>query len=159
MAEIFGKNPNDIFIERDKTGRVSAGASSGESSIWGTLTSIGGSIVDTVTGVIRTGLGVAEDFIDASVGNFFSDIGWEIRWLLLLLILILIYLIIRTYYYLKKNKKLRMFVRKEVKEAEEITHKSFDIMREDVGDTKEIKKDLNDAENLISKEIKDIEKL
>jgi hypothetical protein len=96
--------------------------------------------------------------ITISVGSFISDIGWEIRLAILLLILVLIYLLIRSYYYLKKNKKLRIFVRKEAQEAEGIVHKSFDILREDVGHTKEIKKDLDEAEDVISKEIKDIEK-
>ena len=96
--------------------------------------------------------------ITISVGSIFSDVSWGILWPLLILFLILIYLIVRSYFYLKKNKKLKIFVRKEAREAEEIVHKSFDIIREDVGDKKELKKDLNEAENLISKEIKDIEK-
>lgn len=95
--------------------------------------------------------------ITIHIGNFISDIGWEIRLALLLLILALIYLLVRSYYYLKKNKKLRFFVKKEAQEAENIVHKSFKILREDVGHNKQIKKDLDDAENLISKEIEDIE--
>ncbi len=69
-------------------------------------------------------------------------------------------MIIRTYYYLRKNKKLRFFVRREAKEAEDMVHKSFKVLNNEIEkvDVKEIKKDLNEAEDLIVKEIKDIEK-
>lgn len=97
--------------------------------------------------------------ITISVGSIISDISWEIRLAILLLIAALIYLVVRSYQYLKKNKKLKSFVRKEAQEAEEIVHKSFDLINEDIGNTKEVKKDLNEAERLITKEIKDIEKL
>jgi len=96
--------------------------------------------------------------ITVSVGNIFSDISWELRWAILLLLITLIYLVVRSYRYLKKNKKLKIFVRKEAKEMEEIVHKSFKVIREDVGKNKKVREDLDDAENLISKEIKDIEK-
>ena len=96
--------------------------------------------------------------ITISIGSIISDISWEIRLAILLLIAVLVYILIRSYHFLKKNKNLKMFVKKEAQEAEKVVHKSFDILREEAGNTKAIKKDLDEAENLISKEIKDIEK-
>jgi hypothetical protein len=96
--------------------------------------------------------------ITISVGNFFSDIGWEIRWLIILLVLLLVYLIVRTRQHLEKNKHLRIFVKKEAEEAEKILHHSFKILREDASSPRKIRKDLDEAEDLISEEIKDIEK-
>lgn len=96
--------------------------------------------------------------ITVTIGNIVSDIGSGVFSWILLLILALLYLIVRSYYYLKKNKKLKAFVRGEAKEAEEIVHKSFKLLREDATDSRQIKKDLDEAEELISKEIKDIEK-
>jgi len=97
--------------------------------------------------------------ITVSIGSIFSDLGWEILIPLLLLILVLIYLIIRSYYYLTRNKDLKSSVRKEAHEANKMLHKSFKIIREDVGSDKQVKKDLDAAEDVISKEIEDIENL
>lgn len=97
--------------------------------------------------------------ITIQIGNILSDIGSEIRWAILLLILTLLYLIVRSYQHLKKNERLKFFVRKEAQEAEKIVHKSFKILHEDAGSPRQIKKDLDDAEDLINKEIKDIERL
>ncbi|KND49101.1 MAG: hypothetical protein AB200_01565 [Parcubacteria bacterium C7867-005] len=103
------------------------------------------------------------------IGNVFSDIGWGILSLIILLILLLIYLIIRLFEYLKKNKKLRTFVRSEAKEAEDVVLRSFKVLNEEIGDgnskmsraeaqyLRDIKKDLKDAESLIIKEIRDVE--
>lgn len=94
--------------------------------------------------------------ISVSVGNVFSDIGMEIKVGLLLLVVTLLYLIIRTYHHLKKNKRLKIFVKREAKEAEDVVHKSFKLLKEEADGT--MKKDMNEVENLIIKEIKDIEK-
>jgi hypothetical protein len=98
--------------------------------------------------------------ITITVGNMFSDIGYEIWLLIILLILMLIYLIVRSYSYLQKNKKIKLFVKREAKEAKDIVHESFEALKKDAdrSDIKEIKKDLSDAEARITKEIKDIEK-
>ena len=95
--------------------------------------------------------------ISISIGGIFSDISYEIKILILILIIVLIYLIIRAYYYLRKNKKFRFFVRREAKEAENVVRESFKSLEEEAGG--KIKKDLSEAENLITKEIKDIEKI
>lgn len=93
------------------------------------------------------------------VGNFLSDIGWGIRIAMLLIILLFIYLLIRTYQHFKRGRK-----------AEELVHKSFKLLHEDVDDLsdeqsnatnkkhlKEINREMAEAEDLIIKEIKDIE--
>lgn len=123
---------------------------------------------------------VKEDFTNSHVsneiivkiGNFISDISIEIKISLLILFLILLYFILRNYGYLKKNKKFRLYVKKETKDMEDVLHKSFDLLNEDIDEEivrktivakneklKEIKNDLHDAEELINKEIKDIKKL
>lgn len=109
--------------------------------------------------------------IEIKVGSFFSDISMEIRLAILALFLSLLYLILRSYFYLRKNKKLKFFVRSEAKKAEDLVHKSFAVLNEDqeeipikkmtLGErdhVRTLKKDLKDAENLIIKELKDIEK-
>lgn len=109
--------------------------------------------------------------IEIIIGNFYSDISLEIRIAIVALFLLLLYLIIRSYFYLKKNKKLKFFVKKEAKRAEDIVHKSFDLLNEDEDEIsvkrmtssekehiRSMKKDLKDAEDLIVKELKDIEK-
>ena len=109
--------------------------------------------------------------ITIKVGNIFSDISREVGWALSLLALTLAYLILRSYVYFKRNKSLKKFVRKEAEEAEEIVHKSFKVLNEDVDYSlnkktssveeehmKGIKEDLKEAEKIIEKEIKDIEK-
>jgi len=101
------------------------------------------------------------------IGNIFSDVGWYIWLLLVLLILTIIYLILRTHVHFKNTSDS---TRNELHKAENVIHKSFDILREDVTeyDKKErtlaehkkmsgIKKDISDAEKVIIKEIKDIE--
>lgn len=113
----------------------------------------------------------ASNEIEIKVGNFFSDISTEIRIAILVLFLLLMYLIFRSYIYLRKNKKLKFFVRNEAKKAEDLVHKSFAVLNEDqeeiplkkmtLGErdhVRTLKKDLKDAENLIIKELKDIEK-
>jgi hypothetical protein len=97
--------------------------------------------------------------ITIKVGNIFSDLGWELSLILLLLLLILIYLIVRSYFYMTRNKDIKSSIRKEAHEADRILHKSFKIIREDMGSDKQLKKDLDAAEDVISKEIEDIEKV
>jgi hypothetical protein len=97
--------------------------------------------------------------ITITIGNIFSDIGWTVRWVMFMLLIVLIYLAVHSYYLFKRERNIKTFVKKEAHEAEAMVHKSFDLMREDMSDTREMKKDLQEAESLISKEIKDIAKL
>ncbi len=100
--------------------------------------------------------------IIVKVGSIISDISWQVSLLILLLILAIIYLILRTHIHFSKNHK--------AKDAENIIHKSFDILREDVldNDNKKltsaehkrmsgIKKDIDSAEKVITKEVRDFE--
>ncbi len=109
--------------------------------------------------------------IEIEVGNFFSDISLEIRISLLILSIILLILIFRSLLYLKKNKKFKSFVHQEAHEAEDLVHKSFKVLNEDADEAlgkkisasekefiKDMKKDLRQAEDIVTKEIKGIEK-
>lgn len=104
-----------------------------------------------------------------TVGSILSDVGYEIWILIFLLILAVLYLIIRMYLHFKKDKYLTKDLRHEVKEVETLVHKSLDMLREDVEeyDSKKttlaehkkllsIKKDIDTAEKVISKEFDDI---
>lgn len=107
--------------------------------------------------------------IKVNVGNAFSDVTTEIWFVILLLILSILYLFIRMYLHLIKDKRSRKIDKKEVEEAKEIVRKSFTVLRDDLASydktksagierkkVSEIKKDLDAAEKIISKEIKDI---
>lgn len=108
--------------------------------------------------------------ITIKAGSLVSDVGVGVTSLIGALFVLLVYLIIGSYKYLKKNKKLRIFVHSEAKEAENILHKSFEVLGDSVSSgssrtskaevdrIKSIKKDLKDAEKIIAKEIEDIEK-
>ncbi len=96
------------------------------------------------------------------VGGLFHDVLiWKIFsyfWLLILLLL-LVYLIWRKYF--GSRSKIKTLLKKEVAEAEDMLHKSFNILKEDYRkeNFNELKEDLNDAENFIEKEIKDIKSI
>lgn len=105
------------------------------------------------------------------VGNVFSDISLEVKIGMLLLILIILILIIKLFFFIKNNKNRKYFNKKELKEAEEVVRKSFKIINDDIErdfpkrmtiseqqDKEEIKEDLDQAEEVILKEIKDIKK-
>lgn len=110
------------------------------------------------------------NMIIIQIGDLFSDLSWEIWLILLILILLIIYLLLRIYFHFKKDKNLRKNIKHEAEEAQKIVHKSFDILKEDISSYEEertnanshkmvlgIKKDINEAEKAINKEIKDIE--
>lgn len=114
---------------------------------------------------------IVSNEITVKIGNLFSDLSKEIKISILLLILLLIYLISRLTYLFLKNKKIRYFQRRELKETEGTVRKAFRILDEDVEkdfpkrmtatekeNKEEIKHDLSDAENVIMKEIKGIER-
>lgn len=113
---------------------------------------------------------MTSNIIIIDVGNIFSDLGIEIWILILLLIIAILYLLLRIYLHFRKDKNINENIEHEVHDAENIVHKSFDIIREDVidydneklTDTEHnrmsgIKKDVSDAEKIIDKKIKDIE--
>jgi hypothetical protein len=107
------------------------------------------------------------------IGNIFSDLGIGFYVTLGLLIMVIIYLLYKLSSRHKKG--LPLVVLREIKEAEVVVKKSFDILRDDIKDlgkksrlrdTKNgvlgesvdlIKSDLDDAESVIKKEIEDID--
>jgi hypothetical protein len=104
-----------------------------------------------------------------TIGSIFSDIGIEVWVFIWLLILAVLYLMVRMYMHFKKDKNLTKDLRHEVKEVETLVHKSLEILREDVEDYDSkkntladhkrlagIKKDIDTAEKVISKEFDDI---
>lgn len=112
------------------------------------------------------------NILTIKVGNIFSDLGYETWSVMIALIILIVYLLLRIYFHLKKDKFRRKSVKHESDEAEKIAHKSFDIIREDIGNFESeklsvserkiisgIKKDINEAEKTVDKEIKDIESI
>jgi hypothetical protein len=110
------------------------------------------------------------NIITLKIGSIFSDAGREIIWLVAFLILVILYLLARIYRHFGKDGSIHRRLKSEARKAEDIAHKSFDVLREDISDyedekspasrkkmASEIKKDISDAEKVISKEIKDIE--
>ena len=115
--------------------------------------------VYTVNGVIvdkdgRKSLPSKE--IKINVGNIFSDLGLGYWLLLLLLIIVIIYQIWRIKHGLNACSPAK--IKEEVREASDIVHRSFDILREDVSKKRsaDLKDDLEKSEKIISKKIKDI---
>lgn len=113
----------------------------------------------TVSGVIVLKDGknsLSSKEIKINVGNIFSDLGFGYWSLLILLIIVIIYQIWRIKHGL--NVCTPEKIKEEVREASDIVHKSFDILREDVSKKKnsDLKDDLEKSEKLINKKIKDI---
>jgi len=109
------------------------------------------------------------NIITIQVGDVFSDITWEIWVVICLLALSILYLFLRMYLHLIKDKHSHRIDKKEAQEAKEVVHKSFDILRDDLANydikktsntervkSSEMRKDLDSAEKIITKEIKDI---
>ncbi len=103
-------------------------------------------------------------------GTIFSGISREVYGLIGLLIALIVYLFTRIIFHFKKGKSANKNLKSEIRTTGDLVHKSFDILREDVTeyDTEKlgeaehkrltaIKKDINDAEKIIAREIKDIE--
>lgn len=106
------------------------------------------------------------------IGNTFSDLSLSIRLSLLGILITLIYLVVRSYFYLKKNKWLSIATKYEAREAEEVAYKNFEKIKNKVGQIADvesdkskqevirgIKSELDQAEELVIKEIKDVENL
>jgi hypothetical protein len=107
-----------------------------------------------------------------TVGNFFSDFSIEVRWALILLLLFILYIIARILLHLRKDKKTRLAINKEIVEAKYVIHDSLDILKEEITEhlqetTKTAKhkdivsmnKNIGDVEKIIQKEINDIDKI
>lgn len=108
------------------------------------------------------------NIIIIKIGSIFSDVGWQIWFFMLLLVIAILYLLMRLYFHFGKNKNTKKY--DDLHKAEDIVHKSFDVLRDDIRDydseksTKldrkhldTIKKDINHAEKVIKQEIDDIE--
>jgi hypothetical protein len=108
--------------------------------------------------------------INITVGNWFSDLSAEIRWAILLLLLVLLYMIVRILLHIRKDREMRLTVKKEVTEAENAVHESLDALKEEIAEHLQektsitehkrmtgINRDIGDVEKIIKKEIKDIE--
>jgi hypothetical protein len=108
--------------------------------------------------------------------------SWAVSFLAIIipLIALIILLILLLLYAWRKLSRFRKKVEKEVHEAEHLLHKAFDLLREDIKEQirifdkvktnrqltkeeqaviKKLKKDLDDTEKFIKKEIKDVESL
>ncbi|MDP2593246.1 MAG: cohesin domain-containing protein [bacterium] len=119
--------------------------------------------------------------IKINVGNIFTDISKEVWGLIALLILLILYLLIRIYFHLRRDKDKDKNIDQEknkkgmlnyqLEKAEEDVHKSFKALEADVSDRargivnpverdniEALKKDIESTEQVIIKEIKDLEK-
>jgi hypothetical protein len=97
--------------------------------------------------------------ISIKIGNVFSDVSFPIYALVALMLIVIIYQFFKIHH--STRKYLSSKVKKELFETEDIIHKSFDILRDDlkIKKTATLKSDMNDAEDLLSKKIKKIESL
>lgn len=104
--------------------------------------------------------------ITITVGSIFSDISKEIWGAIGLLICSIIYLFIRIYLHFSRDKSIHKIIKNEVVETEALIHKSFEILRDDIGEVDnkkisasehkhmaELKKDIDAAEEVINKEV------
>jgi len=103
-------------------------------------------------------------------GVFVADVSWENATYISIALIIALgglvaYFLWRRYFGPKR--KLRVALKKEVKEAEDALHQSFAVLGQDVADHLKgkredaalLKKDLKEAESYIGKEIKDIDRI
>jgi hypothetical protein len=102
------------------------------------------------------------------VGTIISDIGWEIKMIFSFLSLLILYLIARIIFHLRKDWKRYLAVQKEIKEAQTVAHQSLDVLKQDTiryeqtgaidsKKSSEMNHAIDDAEQKIEKEIKDID--
>lgn len=98
--------------------------------------------------------------ISIQIGNIFSDVSWEFWLIVALLMATIIYLLIRVFSHVQKIQKNRANNKREVHEAENVLHKTFKVLRDDLSDRRrapEFKKDIEDVEKVLDGEIKDLE--
>jgi hypothetical protein len=105
------------------------------------------------------------------VGSIFGDLDFKVKVAFVLLICSLLYLIFRIYTHFKFDKNIHYFIKKESHQAEDVVDKSFSVLKKEVDlylkhkdirnkdEVVEIKKDLDEAEEIIKKEIDDIKSL
>jgi len=112
----------------------------------------------------------ASNAIIVEIGNIIFNAIWEM-WLLIIIIIVLIFdLILHIYFHFGKNKNTNKFTKEKLRKTENVTHQSFDFLRDDLNDRargivnsvertniEELKKDIDSTEKIIAKEIKDIE--
>jgi hypothetical protein len=101
--------------------------------------------------ITDSGRGYNSNEIIISFGNIFSDLGPWMKFAIIAMIIIILLLIILVYLYLQRNKKRK----REIKEAEDMVRESFRVLKE--GAEAGAKKDIGNIENMIAKEIKDVE--
>ncbi len=114
--------------------------------------------------------------LTVEVGGMFGFLNWELSTYIALGVIIALILLLGYFLkqgYLGKPAGSSAEVRREVHEAEDVLHRSFNVLRQDLSehgkkaserspnqektDTVSIKKDLDDAEEVIAKELKDID--
>lgn len=95
------------------------------------------------------------DPIKITVGNIFSDIRWEFFILPLILLIVIIYQTWRIKF--SQEGKSSRKNSKKLKEVKGVVRKSLDVLRDDIKSKKlsSLKKDLDEAEELIDKNIDD----
>ena len=110
------------------------------------------------------------NIIAVSVGNIFSDVGWEIEFIFFLLFILVLYLISRMILHVRDDRKKRLIIKEEAEDAEKILHETLDVLKQDMvirqqtGVT-ELEKitgmnnDIDRAEQKIEKEIAGIDKI
>jgi len=100
--------------------------------------------------------------IKLKVGSIFSDISTELKIIITIIVVVAILLAVKLAFFIIKRSITIKNVKRESDEALDIVKKSFKILRKDVVKTKgkklELQEDLEDAEKIIEKEIKDISK-
>jgi hypothetical protein len=99
----------------------------------------------------------ASNIIQVRIGNIFSDIGITVKIGIFVIIFILLYFIFRVFMYARNNNIIRAYLERDVKEMSNILTKS----EKDLGrrSTSSALKDIKEAESLINKELRDIDKL
>lgn len=110
--------------------------------------------------------------IRVHVGTIFSDTSTEMRFIIAGLVILTVTLILAVVSYARRRKKNLAHVKRESAEALTIVRESFKILRKDLAkrtgakrtskttaQLDEVQEDLEDAEKIITKEIKDISKL
>lgn len=99
----------------------------------------------------------SSNIIEVRIGSIFSDLDAVIKIAIGVLLFLLLYFIFRVLMYARKNNIIRAYLERDVKEMSNILAKSVkDISRRS---TTSATKDIKEAESLINKELRDIDKL
>ncbi len=109
--------------------------------------------------------------IKVSVGSGLMGVGIPVLSLMVILFTVIVGLLVYIFTHLRKHKN-KSSLKHDLHEAENVLHKSFDILREDVSDyahekmhsasdrknATALEKEIDDAESVISSKIREIEK-